>query len=90
MKRIRARIDPCKCGCAGRDPWHAASFQRVVRKVIEVDPTPAVTRWGVRSTIVARGTARFPWGADAVGLLAVKCSTGRWVTYGWALLEDMA
>lgn len=31
------RTKPCRCGCTGRDPWHQATYRRVVRDVRSTD-----------------------------------------------------
>ena len=74
-RRIQARCSSCCCGCRGRDSWHAWHFDRVVRDVVVLDeperlredaaPLPDVVEAGA-SSVVAYGTARFPWGVERV------------------------
>ena len=43
---IIVRVEPCRCGCGGRDPWHRANYRRVVTKTSETTGT-ARFPWGV-------------------------------------------
>ena len=66
--KITNRIDTCRCGCKGGDPWHARSFTRSVKGVRKVDeetrePTKAST---VPYRVLREGRARFPWGTERV------------------------
>jgi hypothetical protein len=38
-EKIILRSTPCRCGCLGRDPWHAASVRRVVTMTSETTGT---------------------------------------------------
>lgn len=35
--QITYRVNPCNCGCKGGDPWHAATFYRVIRSIRRLD-----------------------------------------------------
>ena len=63
--KITTRNIACRCGCQGQDPWHVGFFNRVVRDVVEIEPVVNPTNTPV-ATIVARGTAKFPWGVEPV------------------------
>ena len=72
---IDARFTPCRCGCKGKDPWHAATFRRVVHDQVPVRDGPEKQGRVGRLTwrVVARGRARFPWGDEEV--LRVEAGT---------------
>ena len=53
------RIDPCTCGCKGRDPWHQRDYRRVIRRIKRVRGE-CVVRSGVAGTYDAVGWARLP------------------------------
>ena len=80
---ITARLAPCRCGCGGRDSWHAKQFIRTVREIIEIEPTSAKAKSGYAITIDARGIATFPWGASAVGRQVTRN-----IMIGWVLLAE--
>lgn len=81
--KISNRIKPCNCGCQGRDPWHARSFTRIITITSEAEEVE-YSRDGCTWLVVARGTARFPWGVETVSLRAVRNdANGKQVNYGW-------
>ncbi len=43
---ILYRLSPCKCGCGGKDSWHAGRFKRSLRNVRVFDPPIEDTRHG--------------------------------------------
>lgn len=73
--KVTMRQTPCKCGCGGRDPWHAASLVRVVRNLVEV---PGEDGLGV----LARGEVEAPWGLQAVQLKGIR-RAGVVTPLGW-------
>jgi hypothetical protein len=83
--RILNRIVKCNCGCQGRDPWHARYFTRVITIESEEHCNECDSHEGGYTWLtVARGTAQFPWGREAVHLQAVKDKkTGKITTFGW-------
>lgn len=48
--------DDCRCGCAGKDPWHASNFRRVIRDDNGVDGW-ALFPWGASRVTKADGSA---------------------------------
>lgn len=59
---ITRRIDPCACGCAGRDPWHAREFTREIVNVTPATGTAKTIAYRHPVAIRAKGAARLPWG----------------------------
>jgi len=76
-EKITARVSPCRCGCKGRDPWHAATFRRVVHSVESATGTADVRDLG-ETEITARGTVTAPWGDQSVVRITMH---GR--DFGW-------
>jgi len=77
-REIRCRFSSCDCGCLGADPWHRASYGRVVRSVVvHSDPVcinPGRTMEDGTQVLpakyeVARAQARLP----GRGLATVRC-----------------
>lgn len=84
---ITNRVDPCRCGCGGQDPWHARSFDRVVHDIVDIHVED--TFGNTTKTLIKKGTAQFPWGRDAVYFLVTHPShllpddyvrRGYWIT----------
>lgn len=73
MFTILARTQPCTCGCKGRDPWHARTFDREVRGVCDATGEAADG-----SPIYRTGVARFPWGTETVEEVGRVGFTSRW------------
>lgn len=77
-REVHCRYAPCTCGCLGADPWHRASYQRVLRSVT-VHSEPVCVYQGSASDDgpvvlpavyeVARAVARLP----GRGLATVRC-----------------
>lgn len=71
-KTVIMRVEPCRCGCKGADPWHRSTFKRVIRDAQLLDRP--VYRWGIDGVAsvytVATGTIRCPWGDQQVRLEA--------------------
>lgn len=68
---IMARLTPCNCGCQGADPWHRATYRRVVDEVQAVDETHQ------------QGTVRLPFSTCPVrvtreGFFSEKCGRVLW------------
>ena len=67
---VTSRFNPCKCGCRGRDPWHAKDF---TRKIKNVNVLPAAidvlgTDNGSRFTAGATADVKLPSGPETVYL----------------------
>ena len=63
--RIILRTEPCRCGCKGKDPGHAASVKRVVHEIHEVSEEQSP--WNkhtdqIQSRIAQRGWIKMPYG----------------------------
>lgn len=89
-ERIINRVSPCKCGCGGRDPWHAQHFNRVVRDVVYLDDLESVrtTAFG-RDKVIARGVVKLPRGMTPVGFVAYYLEqTNEWHRLGWCVLGE--
>ena len=71
MTRIIARHKPCTCGCRGQDPWHARTFDRVIRDVKDLFVEPIVDGNIIRE-IYREGVVTLPWGDERV----VECGVG--------------
>lgn len=63
--KIINRLSPCKCGCKGSDPQHAATFLRVLRNVKNEAGTTK-TAFGSHTEYVKSATVRLPWGVVRV------------------------
>lgn len=73
--KIYKRLDPCRCGCQGSDPWHRESYKRVVSAVRDLAaPVRVVIDRGRSVLAVAEGCAQLPWGRTRV----VQTNTGNW------------
>lgn len=82
--KIVCRATACKCGCGGRDPWHARFFHRTLR---EVQPTsrfePVVNGFWTMS-VPEQAVAQFPWGQETVyHFVTMRSEDGRIVAEGW-------
>mgnify|MGYP003333543250 FL=1 len=64
--KVTMRHDQCRCGCNGRDPWHARTLTRKVRDVVVAD-FDALQR--ERFVLVATGNISHPSGES----VPVKC-----------------
>lgn len=88
-QRVQMRVEPCRCGCKGSDPWHRQTLTRAVCG-IHLLAVPRLD-WsvdGVSATyVVASGTIRCPWGAQAVELTARVRPNGETYTVGWRVSE---
>jgi len=84
---VTSRVGKCRCGCGGKDSWHATRFTRVLRDVTEVRETATPTWLNTAVSIVARGTVKVPWGAADVGLVVIECGA-RAVVNGWSIIQD--
>lgn len=86
-QRITQRVEPCNCGCEGRDSWHAATMNRVVREVEAFnEPHHAKTTLGYETTLCAVAKYKHPSGWRPCGLEAHKLSDGGWLVGGWVTL----
>lgn len=86
---ITRRIDPCSCGCQGKDPQHARKFDRVVSNVTDETGTCRVTAY--REPVMYRrtGTAKFPWTDEAVKVVEVMREFGdKKLPLGWFICAD--
>lgn len=83
---IHVRFDPCRCGCYGKDPWHARSFRRVVRDVVQYPEPKKVKTSSGEYDAMGEGVAKFPWGDSIVYRvvwLGKDNSTGKDIDMGW-------
>jgi hypothetical protein len=86
--KIHVRQDRCNCGCEGRDPWHAKTFQR---RLHDVTPETGVARFsasevagGVECPYDQRATVRLPWSEDPVAVVhRVFVYGDRVISLGW-------
>jgi hypothetical protein len=67
--KVTMRIGVCRCGCKGRDPWHARTMMRVVTETPV--PVPAGTPVKGYDDVPLRadspaGIITAPWGAQEV------------------------
>ena len=91
---ITNRINPCRCGCSGTDPWHRKTFRRRVKQIRRVKGT-AVKRcdWGTgaRIEIVAVGRAKLPGSIfEEIGLHVWYVPTLKTaVPMGWYRITDL-
>ncbi len=70
-QNIINRLEPCLCGCKGKDPWHARNFKRTV--TVDLDDLTV-------------GFARFPWGIEEVVRYRYE-SNGKTVFGAWERSE---
>ena len=79
---IIARINPCSCGCKGRDTWHRGTYRRTLRNVRPAEGrVQLLGRCGLID-IDAEAMARFPWGSSRV-VREAKCG-------GWFIDRESA
>jgi hypothetical protein len=66
--KVIKRLNPCNCGCRGRDPWHKAVYTRTVRNIRRTKGQALTTAMGPNNPVEFDlvGTARFPWGTEMV------------------------
>jgi hypothetical protein len=38
-EQILNKLEPCCCGCHGQDPWHRATYRRIVTRLSETEGT---------------------------------------------------
>lgn len=90
-QRLYYRSDPCRCGCGGRDPWHARFFRRVVTNFSMLQKEAFITtKDGRRVPVIAIGEARLPMCKKPVrvGLRISGGTGGIYVTVGWYVDYD--
>ncbi len=63
--RITRRVDPCDCGCQGKDPWHAKTFDRVITDIRD-ERGRATSYEGVGLDYDKVGTVSAPWSDEPV------------------------
>lgn len=83
-EKIQSREATCKCGCKGRDPWHARFFLREVRDVQPTDRFDSITIgfWIVQITNAA--TVTFPWGDETIyRRVTQRIDDGRIISDEW-------
>jgi hypothetical protein len=68
--RIVKRVEPCRCGCTGKDPWHQRAYKRVVRDMRPCEGKTRTTAFGEVETL-REGWAKFPWGKSRVVEIAL-------------------
>ena len=91
-QRITNRYEPCRCGCAGRDPWHQSEYVRVIRNVQvhdePVELSPRRPKYNLPAKIeVARGIARFPFGECEVRAVARVSESGPSLYVDWERVQ---
>lgn len=94
VQTIMNRLTPCGCGCKGRDPWHRASFRRVVTDLCSCAPfgaalarTKTQPSMGLQP-IAEMGHAHVPGYPRAVRVVRVVVC-GRPMPY-WEIDDDSA
>lgn len=81
---ITTRLTSCRCGCKGQDPWHKASYKRVVRNRCHVSED-RTTAAGHLYRILVRGQVQLP----GKGLVSVyfeqrfSADLNRWMPGLW-------
>jgi len=69
--KLTNRMSPCRCGCNGTDPWHQATYERVLRNVQPATGTVMVkghpASWDIRGT----AEVKLPWGIARAVLVQV-------------------
>jgi hypothetical protein len=70
--KVTKRIDPCNCGCCGRDPQHRQHYMRVLHNVTDEQGT-ATTDLGT-APYNKRATIKAPWSEEPVTVVQV-CRT---------------
>lgn len=89
-KTITKRIQPCSCGCGGRDPWHAQTFERVIKDIAPETGTCRVTAYSEPVTYRSVGRAKFPWSEDLVKVVEVTIEVnGRVYNMGWFIAREV-
>ena len=93
-ERVLMRISPCGCGCRGTDPWHAKSFDRVIRneRVLSLEESPFLPMVAndFEHRVAALAEIKAPSGVVKVERTELRrISTGRISPTGWAR-DDLA
>jgi len=75
---IIKRIDPCNCGCKGKDSWHQKYYRRKIQDIREETGSARVLYLdGAERPYTKTGYAQFPWGKTRVVY-----------DFGWAIDHD--
>lgn len=84
---IIMRDSPCKCGCGGRDPWHARTF---IRAIHDIKPAniPSETYDGIVKDFYHTGIAKFPWGEETVIEVGIGTTKSASRSVWWELLKN--
>jgi hypothetical protein len=92
-QKIRQRIEPCRCGCKGRDSQHTVFTRRVVRSIERLDPPQphplaATDRRWEGTYILARGVYKHPQGERPCVLWGIALEDSTVIAAGgWRLPE---
>ena len=88
--RITNRINPCNCGCGGKDPWHAREFVRKLRNPRQAEGQTRLNFLGYGSDVqdydmVAE--VKFPWGMETI-VRHIRTFDGKVYVMGWCRTLD--
>lgn len=85
--RIVKRLDPCKCGCQGGDPWHKRIYTRVLRDKRAEDGRCNVPAMGGEYDYDHVATVEVPWSDTPVRVIHVTHPSartpGKLIPLGW-------
>lgn len=81
---ISYRLEPCRCGCQGQDPWHQKSYWRVIKDEKPASGKVRTKAFGIRE-IIREGRAQLPWGQTRV--VAIEDRHGAGLMF-WAIDYD--
>ncbi len=76
-QRLNRTNTGCKCGCNSMDPWHLASYHRIIRDRRVITPTTVETCIDREFVATLEGVARFPWGKTRVVGKLIPLNGGR-------------
>lgn len=82
--KITNRIEPCRCGCHGQDPWHQKAYTRRIFNMVDASGTvPTAMKKNCRYD--KQGWVRVPWSKDPVRVVHV---VGDGYKFGWFFAKD--
>lgn len=85
------RYSACRCGCHGKDPWHAKSFKRIpktLRPATQEDQGRDITLHGefgstrLAGAVFSVATVDLPWAKD-VEVIYAECYPNIRGVLGW-------
>ena len=87
LARIIRRLDPCKCGCQGKDSWHRRSYTRTLLDKRAEDGRCHVPAMGGEYAYDQVATVEVPWSSAPVRVVQIvhpsARTAGKLIPLGW-------